>query len=162
MGGEGVGRGHYEGDMNLDEFAQKLARIAEQMKAEKGAIELFGLFQRENSLDDLWDLVISAPWLKSGGREPYEYVVGHLRPKLAHEELASLSRIVILDHGGTVSQQFLDRFQDRSGLMDVHLVTEGGAVIRRAYIILAQSIASQNGQKTKKSRRKKVHARNAP
>jgi hypothetical protein len=123
--------------VNVELVAQKLASMGKKIEADKGLLELLGLFLRDES-PDRWDIVIAGPGLKADRRASFEYVAGQLRKVMTDEELTGLSRIVILDHGGAVLQSFLEQFSNRSGLADVHFVAEGGAVIRKAYIILAR------------------------
>ncbi|HTU21417.1 MAG TPA: hypothetical protein VMG10_25495 [Gemmataceae bacterium] len=143
--------------MNLDSVGKKLTGMAKKITAAKGRLELLGLFLREDS-PDLWDLVIAAPWLKADERASFEYVASELREALANEELAGLSRIVILEHGGAALQSFLESFRSHAGLADVHFVTEGGAIIRKAYIITAYPVVDAAARrKTKKRRRGKAN-----
>ena len=107
--------------MNLEVVATKLTALAGTVEADKGPLELLGLFLREDS-PDLWDLVISAPWLVADERAAFEYVANKLRGELSGEELAGLSRIVILEHGGAVLSSFLMQYEGHTGLADVHYV----------------------------------------
>lgn len=142
--------------MNLDMTAEKLSVMTKKIEADKGPLELLGLFLRDDSLG-LWDVVIGAPWLKADERASFVYVADQLRAHLAREELAGLSRIVILDHGGAVLESFLNQFGGRTGLADVHFVAEGGAVIRRAYVILARPVgAGARPRRTTRPRRGKA------
>jgi hypothetical protein len=143
--------------MNPQLVADKLSVLAKKIESSNGPLELFGLFLREDS-PDLWDLVIAAPWLSPGKRASYEYVAGLLQETLTEEELVGLSRIVILEHGRAVLRSFLESFHNRPGFADVHFVSEGGAVIEKAYIIIARSAASDaRPEKTKKQRRAHDH-----
>jgi len=145
--------------MNLEVIAPKLDALAGKIQAERGSLELLGLFLREDS-PDLWDLVISAPWLEADKRAAFEYVAHELQEDLAGEELAGLSRIVILRHVGGVPDSFLAQFANRTGLIDGHFVTDGGAIIRRAYIVVAQIGSHRPGQRTtKKPPRTRVGSR---
>lgn len=142
--------------MNLDTVAKNLSTMAKKIKADKGPLELLGLFLRDDS-PGLWDVVIGAPWLKADERASFVYVADQLRAHLVPEELTGLSRIVILDHGGAVLDSFLKRFSKSTGLADVHFVVEGGAIIRRAYIILARPLGPPaRPRKTTKPRRPKA------
>ena len=124
--------------MNLEVVAAKLDILVKKVRAEKGPLGLLGLFLREDS-PDLWDLVISAPWLGADERSAFGYVANELRQVLSDEELIGLSRIVILEYGGAVLGSFLTQYANRTGPVDMHFETGGGVIIRRAYIIVAQS-----------------------
>ena len=65
--------------MNIDLVAKKLVDVVDVIRAEKGPLELFGLFLRENSPDDLWDVVVAAHGLKVGDRDSYQFVGDRLR-----------------------------------------------------------------------------------
>jgi hypothetical protein len=141
--------------MNPELVAAKLSGVAETIKDSKGPLELFGLFLRDDSRG-LWDVIVAAPWLKADERESFESIVSQLRAVMTDEELTGVSQIVILDHGGTVLESFLERFGGHSGLVDVHFVLRSGAIIQQAYIILAHPIADEGRrQKTKKPRQPK-------
>lgn len=140
--------------MNVDIIAKKLMNVAKTLKSGRGELELFGLFLREDS--DLWDVVIAAPWLRAAGRDSFDFVANKLREVLTDEELIGLSRIVILEHGEAVLTSLLEEFANKSGLMDVHFIAEGGAVIRKVYVLVACSMPDRKShRKTIKQRRKK-------
>jgi hypothetical protein len=138
--------------MNLERVAEKLAAMAKKIDAEKGPLELLGLFLRENARG-LWDLVVAAPWLREDKRASYKYIDDQMQEALTEEDLLGISHIVILDHGSTVLKSFLDRFGNLTGPADVLFETEGGAVIEQEYLILARPLAEQpRRQKPKKAR----------
>jgi hypothetical protein len=142
--------------MNLERVAEKLAGMANQIEAEKGPLELLGLFLRENSRG-LWDLVVAAPWLREDQRASYKYIDDQIQEALTEEELLGISHIVILDHGSTVLKSFLDCFSNRTGPAEVPFETEGGAIIEQEYIILAHPLVDEpRQQKPKKTRRSKA------
>ena len=123
--------------MNIESTAVKLSDMASSYW--KNDLNLLGLFLREDS-GELWDLVIASPSLKSSELASFEKVAKGIRLHLNQEELASLSRIVILDQGGAVLNAFIKEFANRLGLLDIHFVLEGGAVIRRAYAIIVRGV----------------------
>jgi hypothetical protein len=141
--------------MNLEEVVKKLAGVAKELKADGGPLDLFGLFLREDS-PELWDVVVAAPWLKPDERSSFERVARRLREALTNDELAGLSRVVILEHGGAVLRTFLNWFADRVGLVDIYFVADGGAVIRKAYVIHALPPESARRRVAKTRRRKKA------
>jgi hypothetical protein len=135
--------------MNLETIAEKLRGLASDAR---GALEFLALFLREDSLG-LWDVVVAAPWLKTGEAKSFEYVAERLRKLLTKNEIAGVSRIVILEHGGAVLSSYLDQFANQFGFADIHFVTED--VIRRAYIIVACPPSSSGAQVAEKRRRKR-------
>ena len=148
--------------MNIERVAEKLSGVAKKIEASKGPLELLGLFLREDSLD-LWDVVIAAPWLSADKLALFEYVGGQLRRTLTDEEMIGLSRIVILEHGEAVLKSILAEFGNRSGLSDVNFELEGGAVIRRVYIIAARPAANgAHRGNSKKPRRSTASPQGSP
>ena len=136
--------------MNIDLVAKKLVDVVDVIRAEKGPLELFGLFLRENSPDDIWDVVVASHGLKAGDRDSYQFVGDRLRKVLTDNEMLGLAQIVLLQHGDAVLNDFLEIFKDRTGLVDVHHETEGGAVIRRAYILVAEKVPDQRPRRKAK------------
>jgi hypothetical protein len=135
--------------MNLEVLAKKLTDVANKIKADRGPLEFVGLFLRDDS-PDLWDLVVAAPWLEADERESFEYLATQVRGSLADDELAELSRIVILEHEGAMLRFFLETFENQTGLADVHYVAEGGAIVRQVYVIMAHAIPSRPSRKPAK------------
>jgi hypothetical protein len=131
--------------MNIATLARNLEGFV-KVSSKKGPLELLGLFLREES-SELWDLVVAAPWLKANERSSFEYIANQLRKLLNDKELAGLSRIVILEHGGAVLHSFLEQFANHIGLVDVQFVSDG-AVIRQAYIIFAGPVSDRNSKKS--------------
>jgi polyphosphate kinase len=124
--------------INLEAVANKLTVVAKNIKADKGPLVLFGLFQRDNSLENLWDVVIAAPWLNTHDIESFQYVDDRLREVSTDDERLAFSRMVLLgSDDAPVVNSILERFKGLTGrLVDVYHQTEGGALIRGAYIIV--------------------------
>src|SRR5436309_3299957 len=124
--------------MNLDVVATKLTQIADRIKTKKEPLEFLALCQRENSLFDLWDLVVCTPWLNASRRKSYKSVFDYIRPALDDKEMSKLSHIVIIHRGDAVLEFFLDTFAGRTGMFDVTYAVPNGAVIVREYVVLAR------------------------
>ena len=75
-------------------MAEKFRRLAVTVTAEKGEFALFGLFFREGA-PNVWDLIVSAPWMDGNEWGGLRYFAKKLRYRLTSEELSSLSRIVV-------------------------------------------------------------------
>jgi hypothetical protein len=123
--------------MNIEALAKKMTALAKKIIADKGPVVLFGLLQREKSPDDEWDIVLAAPWVNEHKRESIQYLGDQVRELLSDEEMLGIARLVLFDHDDSVVKAMLKSFKGLSGrFVDVHHQTEGGAVIRRAYIIV--------------------------
>jgi len=85
----------------MKDTIDKLSLLEKSLSGEKGNFSLFALFLREDS-EDRWDLVLSAPWLKSNDRKDYKFIASRVKEILNKDELISLSRIVLLDKGNQI------------------------------------------------------------
>jgi hypothetical protein len=72
-----------------------LRRAMDDIAAKKGEFTLFALLKRPNAFDE-WDLVVSAPWLGSGGLKVTREFVRMLTRSMGEGFLQHLSRVVAL------------------------------------------------------------------
>ena len=121
----------------MKEFAEKLATVERQIAAEKGAFLLFALFLREDALD-LWDLLVAAPWIEANKAEALRYLVSKLNTVATQDELARLSRIVIIEKDQPGLSAIQSAFHIENGLVDVQASNFFGLQIKRAYIITSR------------------------
>jgi hypothetical protein len=80
----------------MKEILDKLKSAVQDLEKENKPLLLFALFLREDSLDK-WDVVVSAPWLKSTEKAAYIKVISKIQSVLDASELVQFSRVVILD-----------------------------------------------------------------
>lgn len=111
----------------------KFAMLERSMAAERGDFSLFALALRED-VWDRWDVLVAAPWLKTGDMECLGYVASKLQDELTTPELISLSRIVILEKSYPVLAEFHDMVQVQHGLHEVGHCQVGEVALQRVYI----------------------------
>lgn len=80
---------------NIHGPSQKLLGLERSLAQERGEFFLFALIVREKRHTG-FDLVVSAPWLKSGDREDLEFLVKKINHLMAPDELKMLSAVHIL------------------------------------------------------------------
>ena len=85
---------------------RKLDRVLQSIEARRGQFILAALFQRED-LPTLWDLVVSAPWLRDGDRKALGWIARPVTKSLAARELHGLARIVTLNPDEPVLKKIL-------------------------------------------------------
>jgi hypothetical protein len=73
---------------------EKLVSVAKAIAEEKGRLDLFALFKREDAT--LWDVVVAAPWAKSDIAAAIHYVVDRMRESLKPDDFEPISRVAIL------------------------------------------------------------------
>lgn len=76
-------------------IAQKLRVAEEKVAEERGGFLLFGLFERQETAGR-WDLVASAPWLRTG-RDGIGELITLLRKNMDTGDWKVVSRVVPLD-----------------------------------------------------------------
>ena len=121
----------------MKEFAEKLAPVERQIAAEKGAFLLFALFLREDA-PDLWDLMVAAPWIEANKAEALRYLVSKLNTVATQDELARLSRIVIIEKDQPGLSAIQSLFHIEHSLADVQGANFFGLQIKHAYIITSR------------------------
>ena len=67
-----------------------------ELEKEHGSILVFALFLRTEPLE-VWDIVVSAPWLSDSDRNSYQLIASKIQNSLNEEDLLQISRIVILN-----------------------------------------------------------------
>jgi hypothetical protein len=72
-----------------------LRKAMNEVAAKKGEFTLFALLKRPDAFGD-WDLVVSAPWLGSGGLKVTREFVRMLTRSIGEAFLQQLSRVVAL------------------------------------------------------------------
>jgi len=77
----------------MNELAQKVSTLLPGMEA-KGVVYLFALVEREDV--DRWDVVVSSVWSDRDAANAVRWVSDELVPRLEKNELAMLSRIVVI------------------------------------------------------------------
>lgn len=120
--------------MNID--LQKLREFMEDAASKQGAFTLFALLLREDA-PNVWDLVVSAPWLKDGDLKALKVFTKGLSAAIGEEGLLSLSRIVTLNADEPAVDTILELggAEEMVELRDFDVV---GMTIRRGYILHAE------------------------
>jgi hypothetical protein len=133
---------------------EKLIAILNEITAEKGEPNLFGLFLRREA-PNVWDLFIASPWLEKDIRKALAYLANKVKAHLTSDELLSLSRIVILESHYPLLQAIFSAIP--AGKEQAVFRNEDflGLEIRRGYVLKAKR-PPKNGKfqpKKKQSKR---------
>src|ERR1035438_812464 len=78
--------------ISTNQFRKAMHAIA----AKKGDFTLFALFQRANGLGN-WDLVVAAPWLKTGGYRDISKVVDGVEEAIGRRHFRHLAQVAVVD-----------------------------------------------------------------
>ncbi len=121
----------------MKELAEKLRAVEQQIAVEKGPFLLFALFLREDAAD-LWDLLVSAPWIEANKGEALRYIVPKLQAVATQDELAKLSRVVIIEQSQSALAAIQSAFHVEHGCAEVRSSNFFGLQINHAYIITSR------------------------
>ena len=111
------------------------------MANEKGPFLLFALILREDA-PDLWDLVVSAPWIESNKAKALAYIASKVKEALPEEEITKLSRIALIDPNNPALEAVQKTIHVEHGLTDVQDSVFFGLPIRHAYIVTSRKEAA--------------------
>ncbi|MBA7668586.1 hypothetical protein ES703_76699 [subsurface metagenome] len=114
---------------HVEPMLEKLASLEREVSSEKGDFSLFAVFFREDA-QDMWDLLVSAPWLEADKKEGLRYLVGELQARLDAREQLSLSRAVILEEDNPVLLSLQRMVTIRHGRAEVRDTNFSGLQIR--------------------------------
>ncbi len=124
--------------MSMRGIADKLRTVEQQLAEQQGRFALFALFLREGS-PEVWDLVVSAPWMTKNESESLKIVATMVQESLAPEELTTISRIVVVDASDPQVAAIRKAVKTEHGVAEVSQSTFFGLDIRHAYIITSGS-----------------------
>jgi hypothetical protein len=125
----------------MREIAERLRAKEQEMAAEKGAFLLFALFLREDA-PDLWDLVVSAPWIEADKGQALAYIASKVKEALSPDEVTKLSRIALVDRNNPALEAIQRAIHIEHGLADVQDSIFFGMPIRHAYIVTSRREAA--------------------
>lgn len=115
-------------------IVEKLRIVEQRLSEEKGEFLLFALFLREDS-PEVWDLLVSAPWIESDKPEALRRIVQSVRREFTDQEMALLSRVVIDNPALSAVQSAMHIVHGAAEVRDSHFF---GLQIVHAYIITSQ------------------------
>ena len=90
----------------MNTFVEKLQRIERRLSIERGPFELFAALRPDSSLR-LWDLLVTAPWLRDWSLTEMRIIASQLNAEFPLPEILKFSRIAIIEG-------------DNPGLRDIH------------------------------------------
>jgi hypothetical protein len=119
---------------------EKLVALEREAATERGAFLLFALFLREDA-PDVWDLLVSAPWIEADKGGALKYLVGKLSEKATPEELTKISRIVVIDQANPALGAIQSAMHVEHGTAEIQNSNFFGLQIKHAYIITSRRAA---------------------
>jgi hypothetical protein len=122
-------------------IVEKLIRAEREMAEDKGAFVLFAFFLREDA-PDLWDLIVSAPWITKDKSGSLKYIAKKVQGVLSAEELLKLSRIVIIEQDNPALEAMQRAIHIEHGAAEILSSNFFGLQIKHGFIITSRSDGS--------------------
>lgn len=123
----------------MKELIEKFIKIESTLSEEKGDFNLFGLFLREDSANNKWDLLVSAGWVEENKYESLKIISQKIRDHLENHELVNLSRIVLLEDNNPELEAFSQTLNIEHGCVEIKKEDFFGLEIRQAFIITSRN-----------------------
>ncbi|PKN39344.1 MAG: hypothetical protein CVU62_03885 [Deltaproteobacteria bacterium HGW-Deltaproteobacteria-2] len=121
----------------MKELAEKLRECEITIAKEKGPLDLFALFLREDA-PDKWDLLIAAEWIEKNKEESLKYITGIIQKALSKENLLMLSRIVLIDEKNPALKAIHNSMHIEHSIADIQNSNFFGLQIKHAYLITSR------------------------
>lgn len=121
----------------MNTFVEKLQRIERRLSIERGPFELFAALRPDSSLR-LWDLLVTAPWLRDWSLTEMRIIASQLNAEFPLPEILKFSRIEIIEGDNPGLQAIHSTVQVEHGLREFRNVTLFEVPILHAYIITSR------------------------
>lgn len=128
----------------------KMIAMLNEIIAEKGELNLFGLFLRREA-PNVWDLFVASPWIEKNRSKAMRYLADKVKAHLTLEELLSLSRIVILESHYPLLQAIFNAIPAGKEQAVFRNTDFLGLEIRRGYVLKAKPL-QKNGKLSPKNK----------
>jgi hypothetical protein len=104
---------------------------------ERGPVYLFALFERDDA-PGKWDLIVSAQWADPEAAGAVRFVSTALVPRLDKEQLASISRIVIIPSTAPAVNLMASAINIAAGVSEIVDCNFMGLLIKHAFVFRTQ------------------------
>jgi hypothetical protein len=126
----------------MKEIAEKLQMLERELKADKGPFTYFAIV-RNGEAPDLWDLVVSAPWISANRMKGIRLIAERLKKYLSPQELLSISKIAALEEGHPylrASRMFFSGLDGGFVYMSGNIIN--GLLLPESYVITSRVIGN--------------------
>jgi len=123
----------------MNQLTSKVRDFERDLAREKGPLNLFALFERED-LNDRWDLVVSAPWARHDG-DTLQYLADTIKRHLSPADMTRLARIVVLDAAENPVREITENYDVEHDQMEMNDLESLGLPLKHGYIITSRRAA---------------------
>lgn len=122
----------------MDALIENLKKLREQLVRDRGELSFFAAIEREEAPDH-WDVLLAAPWAKTGDRRIFDYIATQLKKYLLPRQLLELSSVVILRTDSDFLRSALKQFEVRDGaVLELVRPRLPGVDVARGFILAAR------------------------
>ena len=126
----------------MKEIVEKLRRLEMRISRERGPVNFFGWFLRDNGADR-WDLMLAAPWADSDHRAVRKYVVDQIPKELSPSEMVYIAQVVVLPNDMEDLEELYEEHSVEHGKVIMRNFDFGLQSVRKAYIITCRAPMKQ-------------------
>ena len=125
----------------MKQLLEKLRTLEKELSESKGPFLLFALFLREGA-PDVWDILVSAPWIDVDKKSALRQITDQLNASLAREELILISKIAIIEQFNPALNSIQSAFNVEHAAVEVKESEFFGFRISHAFIITSRPAGS--------------------
>jgi len=116
----------------MNSLAEKVRSALPELD-KHGPIYLYALFEREDATGK-WDIVLSSEWSDKDATSANKVVSNQVAPLLSREELASLSRVVVIPSTAPAIAAMSSAINVDGGSAEVQDCNFSGLLIKHAFV----------------------------
>ena len=126
----------------MKNLLERFIKLEREVSKDMGAFNLFALFLREDE-QDLWDIVVAAPWPVGDKMRAYQYLTGKLQKEFTPNEFLHFSHIVIIDNDNPGLPDVTETVHVEHGIVELRDQVFFGHAIKHAYFITSQPLIAK-------------------
>ncbi len=115
-------------------YLEKLKKLGNLIKKEKGEVYLLAAFEHEE-IQDRWDIIVSAEKLEADRLNSVRFVVDKLKTLLNKEEIVKVSKVVLFDKNDKIIQDIRKFLSENKNTDKIKDMTIGDLYIRQGLIV---------------------------
>ncbi|MEI6259329.1 MAG: hypothetical protein WCR46_05400 [Deltaproteobacteria bacterium] len=115
-------------------YVEKLRRLENMIKKEKGEVYLLAAFEHED-IQGRWDILISAEKLEADRLSSVRFVVDKLKTLLDKEEIVKVSKVILFNKNDNFVNDIKSFMLKNSNIKKINDMTIGDLYIKHGVIV---------------------------
>ena len=134
----------------MNDFVAKFVLVEKDISEERGGFSFFAVLLREDA-PNVWDVVISAPWLPKDKKSSLHYIVKKMRARLHLRDIMKISRVVLLRPDEPSLREIYRQFNFEHECREIRNEVLFGMEMKRGYIITSKRKASSGSNHSRRA-----------